>query len=164
MVTPGVRVKVPLRSSQKNTTGFVVEVASHSSHAGALVPLGDVVSAVPVLAPEIWRLARAVADRQAGNAADILRLAIPPRYVRAEKLWRDRGQPTAVPAIEMQSLLEYSEDELEGLVAPGSRWALTTPWGLTTALLESPDLGGNRRRTACGTGSRGGGIQRHRCS
>ena len=130
MVTPGVRVKVPLRSSQKNTTGFVVEVASHSSHAGALVPLGDVVSAVPVLAPEIWRLARAVADRQAGNAADILRLAIPPRYVRAEKLWRDRGQPTAVPAIEIQSLLEYSEDELEGLVAPGSRWALTTPWGI----------------------------------
>ncbi len=36
---------------------------------------------------EVWALARAVADRAAGNASDVLRLAIPSRYVRVERSW-----------------------------------------------------------------------------
>jgi primosomal protein N' (replication factor Y) len=38
-----------------------------------------------VLTPEIFDLARAVADRYAGTLADILRLAIPPRHATAER-------------------------------------------------------------------------------
>jgi primosomal protein N' (replication factor Y) (superfamily II helicase) len=130
VVLPGVRVKVPLRSSSKNATGFVVEVASHSDHGGALVPLGEVVSDVPVLTPEIWKLARAVADRHAGNAADILRLAIPPRYVRAEKTWMNRDGAASSPEVQVQSLPEYPDEQLGELIVPGAKWALTTPWGV----------------------------------
>src|SRR5208282_5785267 len=39
----------------------------------------------PVLTPEIFDLARAVADRYAGTLADVLRLAIPPRHATAER-------------------------------------------------------------------------------
>ncbi len=39
----------------------------------------------PVLTPEIFDLARAVADRYAGTLADVLRLAIPPRHAAAER-------------------------------------------------------------------------------
>jgi primosomal protein N' (replication factor Y) len=126
----GVRVKVPLRSSSKNATGFVVEVATHSDHAGTLVPLGEVVSDVSVLTPEMWKLARAVADRHAGNAADILRLAIPGRYVRAEKAWVNRTVAEGSPQCEVQSLVEYTDEQLDELVVPGAKWALTTPWGV----------------------------------
>lgn len=129
-VEPGVRVKVPLRSSSRNATGFVVEVGSHSEHGGKLVPLGEVVSDVPVLSREVWALARAVADRHAGNAADILRLAIPPRYVRAEKLWINRPEPAGPPQCQVQTLAEYTDAELEALLVPGAKWALTTPWGV----------------------------------
>ncbi|MFE9657060.1 primosome assembly protein PriA [Micromonospora sp. NPDC006431] len=37
------------------------------------------------MAPEVARLARAVADRYAGSLADVLRLAVPPRHARVEK-------------------------------------------------------------------------------
>jgi primosomal protein N' (replication factor Y) len=38
-----------------------------------------------VLTPEIFALARSVADRYAGTLADVLRLAIPPRHAAAER-------------------------------------------------------------------------------
>jgi primosomal protein N' (replication factor Y) len=38
-----------------------------------------------VLTPEIFALARSVADRYAGTLADVLRLAIPPRHATAER-------------------------------------------------------------------------------
>jgi primosomal protein N' (replication factor Y) len=44
-----------------------------------------VISPEPVLTPEIFDLARAVADRYAGTLADVLRLAIPPRHAAAER-------------------------------------------------------------------------------
>ena len=43
------------------------------------------ISPEPVLTPEIFGLARAVADRYAGTLADVLRLAIPPRHATAER-------------------------------------------------------------------------------
>ena len=43
------------------------------------------ISPEPVLTPEIFDLARAVADRYAGTLADVLRLAIPPRHATAER-------------------------------------------------------------------------------
>ncbi|MEU5937965.1 primosomal protein N' [Micromonospora sp. NPDC047548] len=80
---PGVRVKV--RFAGQLVDGWLLERADDSGHTGRLAYLEKVVSPEPVLAPEIARLARAVADRYAGSLADVLRLAVPPRHARVEK-------------------------------------------------------------------------------
>ncbi|WP_433826151.1 primosomal protein N' [Actinoplanes sp. CA-015351] len=79
---PGVRVKV--RFAGQLMSGFLLERVESSGHGGKLSYLEKVVSAERVLDPEIARLARAVADRYAGNLADVLRLAVPPRHARVE--------------------------------------------------------------------------------
>ena len=101
---PGVRVRVPLRTGGRIANGWLVELADTSGYGGTLSELDDVVSEVPQLTPDVWALARAVADRAAGNASDVLRLAIPNRYVRVERSWvaapGDPGPlPEAPPAI-----------------------------------------------------------------
>ncbi|WP_346534905.1 primosomal protein N' [Micromonospora sp. DPT] len=80
---PGVRVKV--RFAGQLVDGWLLDRADDSGHTGRLAYLEKVVSPEPVLAPEIARLARAVADRYAGSLADVLRLAVPPRHARVEK-------------------------------------------------------------------------------
>jgi primosomal protein N' (replication factor Y) (superfamily II helicase) len=102
--TPGVRVRVPLRTGGRIADGWLVELAASSEFRGTLSELEDVVSEVQPLRPEVWALARAAADRAAGNASDILRLAIPSRYVRVERSWlateADPGPlPTGLPPI-----------------------------------------------------------------
>ncbi|MBM7388207.1 primosomal protein N' (replication factor Y) [Clavibacter michiganensis] len=82
---PGVRVRVPLRSAGRVADGYVVEMGDGQGYDGALSEVEQVVSPLPVLRPEIWTLAREVADRQAGTASDVVRLAVPPRQVRVEK-------------------------------------------------------------------------------
>ena len=82
---PGVRVRVPLRSAGRVADGYVIEVGDGRGYDGALSEVEQVVSPLPVLRPEIWTLAREVADRQAGTASDVIRLAVPPRQVRVEK-------------------------------------------------------------------------------
>ncbi|MDT0532759.1 primosomal protein N' [Micromonospora sp. DSM 115977] len=89
---PGVRVKV--RFAGQLVDGWLLERADDSGHTGRLAYLEKVVSPEPVLAPEVARLARVVADRYAGNLADVLRLAVPPRHARVEKDVRAR---TAAP-------------------------------------------------------------------
>ncbi|GAA2880218.1 primosomal protein N' [Streptosporangium fragile] len=79
---PGCRVRV--RFAGKLVDGFLLERAETTEHQGTLTRLEKVVSAEPVLTPEIARLARAVADRYAGTLADVLRLAVPPRHARVE--------------------------------------------------------------------------------
>ncbi|MBL3687224.1 hypothetical protein D3248_09740 [Leucobacter zeae] len=81
----GQRVRVPFRSKDRKSFGYVIEFAERSDFGGELAPIADIVTRVPMLAPDIWRLARAVADRAGGSAGDILRLAIPTRQVRVEK-------------------------------------------------------------------------------
>ncbi|MFV0433254.1 MAG: hypothetical protein ACK5LO_04655 [Leucobacter sp.] len=81
----GQRVRVPFRSKDRRSFGYVIEFAERSDFGGELSPIANIVSQVPLLTPEVWRLARAVADRAGGSAGDILRLAIPARQVRAEK-------------------------------------------------------------------------------
>lgn len=81
----GQRIRVPLRSQTRHSHGYVISFVERSDFAGELHPIAEIVGPVPVLAPEIWRLARAVADRAGGSAGDILRLAIPQRMVRVEK-------------------------------------------------------------------------------
>ena len=81
-VVEGCRVRV--RFAGQLVGGFVLARAEASEHEGRLSYLERVVSAEPVLSPEIARLARAVADRWAGSLADVLRLAVPPRHAAVE--------------------------------------------------------------------------------
>ncbi|MEU8219945.1 primosomal protein N' [Micromonospora taraxaci] len=95
VAVPGTRVKV--RFAGQLVDGWLLSRADDSGHTGRLAYLEKVVSPEPVLAPEIAGLARAVADRYAGNLADVLRLAVPPRHARVEKEPRDdQPAPTAI--------------------------------------------------------------------
>ena len=80
---PGCRVRV--RFAGQLVDGYLLERAQTSEHEGKLARLERVTSPEPVLTPEIFDLARAVADRYAGTLADVLRLAIPPRHATAER-------------------------------------------------------------------------------
>lgn len=84
---PGVRVRVPLRSAGRVVDGYLVEIGDPDATDRPLSELDAVVSPVPVLTPGLYTLARRAADRAAGSASDILRLAVPRRMVRAEKAW-----------------------------------------------------------------------------
>jgi primosomal protein N' (replication factor Y) len=79
---PGARVRV--RFAGRLVDGFVLARAAESAHGGRLARLHRVVSAEPVLTPEILALARAVGARYAGTLFDVLRLAVPPRHARVE--------------------------------------------------------------------------------
>ncbi|MEU8170289.1 primosomal protein N' [Micromonospora sp. NPDC049004] len=93
VAVPGTRVKV--RFAGQLVDGWLLSRADDSGHTGRLAYLEKVVSPEPVLAPEITRLARAVADRYAGNLADVLRLAVPPRHARVEKEPHEQPSPAA---------------------------------------------------------------------
>ncbi|WP_026554976.1 primosomal protein N' [Arthrobacter sp. 35W] len=104
---PGVRVKV--RFSGQELNGYLTERVAESDTA-RLTPLSKVFSAVPVLAPEVLALARAVAERCAGSVSDVLRVAIPPRVAKLDKEYLERlaaggGAPEEEPATPGPSLL-----------------------------------------------------------
>ena len=80
---PGCRVRV--RFAGQLVDGYLLDRVQASEHQGRLSRLERVTSPEPVLTPEIFGLARAVADRYAGTLADVLRLAIPPRHATAER-------------------------------------------------------------------------------
>ena len=80
---PGCRVRV--RFAGQLVDGYLLDRVQTSEHQGRLARLERVISPEPVLTPEIFGLARAVADRYAGTLADVLRLAIPPRHATAER-------------------------------------------------------------------------------
>ncbi len=128
---PGVRVRVPLRSAGRVVDGLLVEVGEPDASDRPLSQLEAVVSPVPVLTPRLYALARRAADRAAGSAGDILRLAIPKRMVRAEKAWVAAGQPQrphvddtdAVWAEEVLAVYPGLADALEA----GERLAVDAP-------------------------------------
>lgn len=80
---PGVRVRV--RFHGRLVDAFVLERRNDTDHHGKLGYLDRVVSAEPVLTPEIRRLVDAVAARYAGTRPDVLRLAVPARHARVER-------------------------------------------------------------------------------
>jgi primosomal protein N' (replication factor Y) (superfamily II helicase) len=80
---PGVRVKV--KFSGQELSGYILERAEESDAGHVLVPLHKVVSPVAVLTPQLRELASRVAARYAGTVSDVLRVAIPPRVVKVEK-------------------------------------------------------------------------------
>lgn len=81
---PGARVKVGFAG--RDVDGFILARVEAADHGGTLRPLRRVVSPEPVLTPEVAALAEAVAARWAGTRSDVLRLAIPPRHARVEKV------------------------------------------------------------------------------
>lgn len=100
----GVKVAVPLRSGNRRSEGWVIGVTDTSSFTGNLAVIDSLISPVASLTPELYALARTVADRQAGSVVDVLRLAIPPRFVRAEKdflsrLGSELGNNVPVPDV-----------------------------------------------------------------
>jgi len=156
-VSVGSRVKVPLRQRKTPATGFVVAVVEESDHRGALALVIDVVGQVPLMGAELWELAEGIAARQAGSAADVLRLAIPPRYVRAEKKWLESlklplsdSEPVAAPVFEE----EYPAEAWDGMLESGSRTALYLPHGVRELSSgESVPRGGCDGVTYCSVGS-----------
>ncbi|MDL9979790.1 primosomal protein N' [Microbacterium candidum] len=119
---PGVRVRVPLRTAGRVVDGFVVGVRDAERETdGALAgldaaprPLSEiesVVGSVPVLPERLYTLARRVADRAAGSAGDVLRLAVPKRMVRVEKLWCAADPPVAEPVTD--DSVAWARAELE---------------------------------------------------
>jgi primosomal protein N' (replication factor Y) len=143
LAVPGVRVRVPLRSAGRVADGYLIEVVGASDAApdvaapgtldgltpdyqGALSALDSIVSEAPVLTMEVWTLARRVADRAAGNASDVVRLAVPSRQVRVEKAWlaaRTAGE-TAAPApasAPAEAFVDYPAGTLDSAVAERKR-------------------------------------------
>lgn len=130
-IVPGVRVRVPLRSAGRVADAFVVEVTDDSEHRGTLSPVEAVVSEVPVLSTEVWKLARAVADRAAGSASDVLRLAVPKRQVRVEKAYVAAGSPDVRGAAAVHAPLDgYAGSGLDEGLASGGRFAVDAIPGL----------------------------------
>ncbi|MGU3498997.1 primosomal protein N' [Mycobacterium sp. C31M] len=80
---PGVRVRV--RFHGRLVDAFILERRSDTDHVGKLGWLDRVVSAEPVLTPDVRRLTDAVAARYVGTRPDVLRLAVPPRHANVEK-------------------------------------------------------------------------------
>nr|WP_294693557.1 primosomal protein N' [uncultured Friedmanniella sp.] len=92
---PGARVRVRFAGKQRD--GFLLERRDGSDHDGTLSPLSKVVSAEPVLTPEVARLVRAVADHYAGSFSDVMRLAVPPRHAATEKAAPAPSATTELP-------------------------------------------------------------------
>jgi primosomal protein N' (replication factor Y) len=131
-VAPGVRVSVPLRSAARLAQGFVIEVGEQQDYPGPLSDVESLVSPIPVLRPEVWRLVRAVADRAAGSANDVLRLAVPPRQVRVEKAWA-ATEPPELPIIPAPDLDGYRPGTLDTAIDKGRRVALRVAPGVIAA-------------------------------
>ncbi|ERK71072.1 hypothetical protein N136_02577, partial [Leifsonia aquatica ATCC 14665] len=158
---PGVRVRVPLRTAGRIADGYLVELAdAGEGFEGSLSPIEAVVSPVPVLTPGVWTLARRLADRSAGTASDILRLAVPSRMVRAEKTWLALPEDQRVPAPRPPAFAVrgYGDGVLEAAVSRDERLALQViprlsplpdgtwvgEWAITLAALAAACWAGGR--------------------
>ncbi|WP_354575416.1 primosomal protein N' [Frigoribacterium sp. UYMn621] len=153
---PGVRVRVPLRSMGRIADGFIVEVTGAGEFAGTLSELETVVSTARVLSPEVWMLARRLADRAAGSASDIVRLAVPKRQVRVEKAWlldasasasagasantSARAEPSGV--VVARPVPGFDTDRIDLALATGGRLAVDA----VPRVVEVPAAGGGAPR------------------
>ncbi|MCH1883098.1 primosomal protein N' [Agrococcus sp. ARC_14] len=135
-VEPGVRVRVPLRGDRM-ANGWVVETTDARAWEGEIADVEKVVSPVPALQQDVWALARAVADRAAGGAADVLRVAIPGRQARIEKQWLAQER---VPLPELPALTqaEGTSEVLPGLVEARRRVAIECAGGVAEVAPVAP--------------------------
>ncbi|NKR29839.1 primosomal protein N' [Rhodococcus hoagii] len=136
---PGVRVRV--RFSGRLVDGYLLERIESSEHPGKLGWLDRVVSAEPVLTPEVRDLVDAVAQRYAGTRTDVLRLAVPPRHAKVEsEEWTPRPAPEPPKADrEAWSAYTHGINFLEALEAgrgPRAAWQALPGEDWTTRLAE----------------------------
>lgn len=128
-ISVGFKVSVPLRGGSRVAEGYVTAVSNTAQFSGELQFVNKLVSSIPIVVPETFELARLVADRQAGSASDVLRLAIAPRYVRTEKYF-------AANPVEHQAFTGPLPGRCEQLSSTehesGGRYALHVPPGLAT--------------------------------
>jgi primosomal protein N' (replication factor Y) (superfamily II helicase) len=103
----GCRVRV--RFSGRLVDGFVLERRDDTDHEGRLAPLSALVGTEPVLVPEVAALARALADRSAGTAYDVVRLAVPPRHAQVEAEPHDPAPSAAVARPEPGTWSRYPQ-------------------------------------------------------
>ena len=157
---PGVRVKVPLRTAGRVVEGWLVEKVDADAVTSTGKPLSQldaVVSPVAALTPELYELARRAADRAAGSASDILRLAIPKRMVRVEKAWlaargaegepeqqTDAGPPTTEPPATDPPATDPPATEPTAVDAGAVAWAA----GILAAYPDLPAALADRSRVA----------------
>ena len=136
---PGCRVRV--RFAGQLVDGYLLDRIQTSEHQGRLALLERVISPEPVLTPEIFTLARAVADRYAGTLADVLRLAIPPRHATAGREAPPQPARSTDPARTARWRWATSGDP--GRRPGGDRGARTSH---AEPAATPPDTGWSRRR------------------
>lgn len=154
---PGVRVRVPLRSAGRVADGFIVDVTEPGEYTGVLSELESVVSPIRILAPEVWALARRAADRAAGGASDIVRLAVPTRQVRVEKAYLADESNPPFPVVTAPPIEHYGESVIEGILERGERAAVDAvplvrqvgdswvgSWAVTMAAAAASTVAGGR--------------------
>ncbi|MDS2171765.1 primosomal protein N' [Nesterenkonia sp. CL21] len=145
-VVPGGRVKV--RFSGREMLGFVVERCEAAETASRLSLIHKVVSAVPVLSPEVLQLARQVAERGAGVTSDVLRAAIPPRVARVEKEFAGLTAPDPVcdpetprPRQAALALTGYGEQSWVAQILDTVRRCLEQDGDAVVVLPDARDVG-----------------------
>ncbi|MEY4039388.1 MAG: hypothetical protein RLZZ52_256 [Actinomycetota bacterium] len=123
-ITAGFKVSVPLRGGSRFAEGYVTAVSGTAEFSGELQFVNKLISSIPIVLPETLELARQVANRQAGSASDVLRLAIAPRYVRTEKAF----VATQDEIMSFEGPTPEPNPQLNGTaLQPGSRYALHVP-------------------------------------
>jgi primosomal protein N' (replication factor Y) len=122
----GVRVRVPWRSAGRFVDAYVVDLVDSIEFTGVLSEVEAIVSVVPVLAPEIAQLARKAADRAAGSAIDIVRVAVPGRQARVEKAWLAAAgaERPALSPVKAAAIDGYVAGRIEDAMTTGSRLAI----------------------------------------
>jgi len=122
---PGARVRV--RFAGQRVDGYVLARVDRSEHQGRLGRLERVVSSEVVLHEEVAALCRAVADHYAGTLADVIRLAVPPRHGRTERLAARSSPTTPLPDVDPSAWTPYQGgpsllDRLTRGEAPRACW------------------------------------------
>lgn len=129
---PGARVRVLFNGHE--LTGYIEERAATTDWTRtSLLPLKSVLSRVPSVAPEIFELAEALADRYASTVANVLRLAVPPRIAALDKKYGP-----LLPGYE-SAYLGDSAASTDSTHADPYAW-LATPGAPAPFVLEPPAL------------------------
>ncbi|MDQ1551889.1 MAG: hypothetical protein QOD50_1311, partial [Actinomycetota bacterium] len=120
----GMRLRVPWRSAGRFVDAYVIELVDTVEFTGVLSEIEAIVSTVPVLTPEVAILARKAADRAAGSAIDIVRVAVPGRQARVEKAWLAAGPPTPASPLTAAPIDGYVAGRIEAAATSGGRLAV----------------------------------------
>lgn len=136
---PGSRVKVNFAG--RDVDGFVLARGDVSDEARSLRTLRRVVSAEPVLSPEVAELVADVAARWVGTRSDVLRLAIPPRRAKVE-LEPTAQLPTSPLTLDPAHWRPYEAgpswlEAVAGGGSPRAVWSALPAQDWTAALAEA---------------------------